>query len=77
MKLFKPVRFTKDNKAASVPTVWLIKTKKGYKCWWPTYGLNKKLRNCVQPPLEVDANGRKEWKLMDCVVLSDKGIFLI
>lgn len=75
MKNYKPVKFFKDNKAASVPSVWIVKIGNKYKCWWPMYALNKKLRNCVPPPLEVDTQERKKWKLLDCTLLCERGLF--
>lgn len=75
MNKFRPVRFVNDKKTASVPSIWIAKENNGFKCFWPIYGLNKKLQNCVPPPLEVDVEERRKWKILECVLLDEEGTF--
>lgn len=39
------------------------------KCRWPLRGLKFKLKNLVTPPLELNIDEKKEWKLMKCEIL--------
>lgn len=74
MKRYRIVRFTVDKKVVNVPLLWIKNHNGRYQCWWPMYGLNKKLRNCVPPPLEIDYEEIQKWKLLDCTIVMSQGI---
>lgn len=48
---------------------WIILDKGETKCHWPLRGLEFKLKNLVAPPLAVNIDEKKYWKLMRCEIL--------
>lgn len=67
-KLFKPALSN-----------WLIVDKGETKCHWPFCGLIFKLKNLVAPPLELNIEERKFWRLIKCVILPNgtKSFFIM
>lgn len=38
-------------------------------CYWPLAGFSFKIKNFVSPPLELNIQERKEWKVLKCKII--------